>query len=377
VKLEAERKIGACAEEQVLLRCARPGPSNEIATRLAPMLDGPIDWRHLLALAEAHAMVPLLYSRLGKASDCPAPAEFSERLQGYFRATAAHNLYLTSELIRVLRLFEAEDIRAVPYKGPALATTAYGNLALREFDDLDVLVPKRDVRRAMELLQADRYRPAYDLTRSQEMACLDSQGQIALVHENDACVVELHTELAPKAVAFPIGPRLWDRLQTVSLQGARVKTLSPEDTLLTLSVHGGKHLWTRLRWICDVAMLIAACPDLDWDALLERGAELRVRRMLLVGLALAGDLLETAALFREPIGVRGAFERVAWHLRIRERLRDAARYAVNVVVAPTEADWLLVRLPAPLYPLYYLIRPLRLSAKYARYVWERAVGRGQ
>jgi hypothetical protein len=34
---------------------------------------------------------------------------------------------------------------AIFYKGPALAAMAYGNVALREFSDLDILMKKEDV----------------------------------------------------------------------------------------------------------------------------------------------------------------------------------------------------------------------------------------
>jgi len=54
-----------------------------------------------------------------------------------------HNFFLTKELLELLTLFEAHCIPASPYKGPALAIMAYGNLALRQFSDLNILVHKR------------------------------------------------------------------------------------------------------------------------------------------------------------------------------------------------------------------------------------------
>ena len=70
---------------------------------------------------------------------------------------AIHALYLTAELLRILRLLDAHAIRAVPLKGPALAQSLYGDLALREFCDLDVLVQETDLRKARGLLEAQGY----------------------------------------------------------------------------------------------------------------------------------------------------------------------------------------------------------------------------
>jgi hypothetical protein len=51
-------------------------------------------------------------------------------------------------------------------------------------------------------------------------------------------------------------------------------------------------------------------------------------------------------------------------LRARERLSDRARYLYRLATASTSEEWRLVSLPSSLAPLYGLIRPLRLVAKY-------------
>jgi hypothetical protein len=43
----------------------------------------------------------------------------------------------------------------VPFKGPALAVQAYGDLSLRQYDDLDLLIHEADVPRAYQLLIAN------------------------------------------------------------------------------------------------------------------------------------------------------------------------------------------------------------------------------
>jgi hypothetical protein len=141
-------------------------------------------------------------------------------LQDHFYKNTHRNLFLTGELLRLLNLFEAQGIFAIPYKGPALAAVAYGNLALREFADLDILIRKQDVQRAKELLTSAGYRPEDRLTRAQEAALLRNTHEHAF-RRDDKGLVDLHWGVVERHFSFPLDPeRLWERLERVSLGGA-------------------------------------------------------------------------------------------------------------------------------------------------------------
>ena len=78
---------------------------------------------------------------------------------------------------------------------------------------------------------------------------------------------------------------------SIDLNGTEVKTLSAADLLFSLCVHGSRHLWERLGWICDIAELLAR-HTFDWPTLLKRAAQADSDRMFLLGLYLAERLLE-------------------------------------------------------------------------------------
>jgi hypothetical protein len=181
---------------------------------------------------------------------------------------------------------------------------------------------------------------------------------------------------------------LWERLKPTSLAGKEVLTFSPEDLLLILCVHGAKHLWTNLIWVCDVAELLHVCKGLDWEWVMRQASTLGSQRMLLLGLFLAKSLLgaplpeeiekqvETdrmvkglarqvqQRLSREPNGSPGLWESSIFHLKARERLKDRICYCSRLAMSTTPGDWTFLPLPHPLFLLYYLIRPFRLAAKY-------------
>ena len=390
-------------EIELLLCCARVVRSPETAARIKALLHESMDWEYLLRTARRHGLAPLLYWHLSATYTSTVPENAFDRLRAHFRANSLRNLFLTGELLRILNAFEACEIPAIPYKGPALAASVYGNLALREFHDLDILVHRRDVPKAREVLASIGYQARYQLTRMQEAAFLRSQREHPFRRYDGKSVVELHWGIAEKQF-FPLDTeRLWERLNRIPLAGNTILNLSPENMLLILCVHGAKHAWERLEWICDVAELIRVHREgVGWEHLMAQACMLGNERMLLLGLFLASDLLGAALpeevsqrvradpivkalaewtceqLFREsnrPAGLleghEGAPAFHIFHLKVRERLQDRIRYLVSKPTALRGEDWELLPLPKFLFPLYYVLRMIRLTGKYGPRILKR------
>jgi hypothetical protein len=347
-------------------------------------------------------MAPLLYWHLDATSPEAVPENALDRLRSHFRSNSLRNLFLAGELLRILNVFEAHGIPAVPYKGPSLAVSVYGDLALREFCDLDILVHRHDVPQAKEALASMGYQARYRLTGAQEAAFLRSQCEHPFMREDGKSIVELHWGVAEKHFFSLDTECLWGRLDRIPLGGGTVLNLSPEDMLLILCVHGCRHAWERLGWVCDVAELVRVCQDMEWEWVMARASALGGERMLLLGLSLASDLLEAALpekvsqrlrgepivktlaigiceqLFRETDipggfleGYEGAPAFHTLHVKLKERLRDKIRYFVLKAVTLRGEDWDLLPLPRFLFPFYYVVRPIRLIGKYGPRMFKR------
>lgn len=243
-------------------------------------------------MARRHAVIPLLYHRI-RAMDFPGlpPADVAE-LQGLFVANIQHNLYLTGTLRAILRAFEARGIAALPYKGPALAMQLYGHIGLRQFGDLDILVRPQDARSAIELLFVQGYQPLYP--DGITTAVLNRFRKVCeLRHPDSQVCVELHWAFTSWTFYFPLDlASVWAGLDTLLVADEPVRTMGIEDTLLMLCVHGAKHQWGRLGWLCDVAALLRRYPDLDWPRLFTQADQLGGTRILLLGLHLAQAVLQ-------------------------------------------------------------------------------------
>ena len=104
--------------------------------------------------------------------------------------------------------------------------------------------------------------------------------------------VELHGSIVPED--FPFHQDLegvWERRERVSFAGMTVDSLTPEDLLLFLCVHGSRHLWMRLQWICDVAQLVKRQETMDWERIVKQANTSGGWRMFFLGIFLANDVL--------------------------------------------------------------------------------------
>jgi hypothetical protein len=381
-----ERMMSPAGPENGLLVCAaRRHLDAAKREQIRRLLREDLDWRYLLALADRHGMIPLLYCHL-KSVSAAVPPQIIAQLRDDSYEISRSNLSLTGELIKLLDLLEAHDLQAIPFKGPALALLAYGDVGLRQFTDLDILVRKRDALRVRELLVDRGFKPEPELTRGQEAALLRFDCAYTFV-DAKGVVLDVHWDFAPRYFSFDIDPnRLWGRLEPIAIGGKQLLTLSPEDLLLCLCIHGFTHIWERLGWICDIASLIER-EHIDWQFVLQNASRMGSQRVLSLGLFLAGELLEVpipqevsgkladaavAELGRQiqkqllaPRNAAvGIFAETRIHLKMRERKWDRVRACLRLVATPRSYDWRSLSLPEWLFFLYYLLRPVRLAQKY-------------
>src|SRR6266481_4525680 len=148
-------------EIELLIHCARASIDPERAERIRKLVAQGLNWDRLLKLAQRNGLSPLLYFHLNQICAAAVPTEQLEFLRDYFQKNSAFSLLLTGELVRLLKTFNENGIKAVPYKGPAIAVKLYGNLALRQFCDLDILVRQSDVWKASELITARGFEPHF------------------------------------------------------------------------------------------------------------------------------------------------------------------------------------------------------------------------
>lgn len=262
---------------QYLVHSLRAYLASEVAPLAAPQTESERD--ALLKLTAFHRVAPLFHKCLQEISlQTPLP-----KLEAYVRTVSIRGLLLTSELLRLLKHWEATGIETIPFKGSALAASLYGDPTLRHFDDLDVVVRKEEFQAAREIVFALGYQPR-ELHSYHE--------SFTLLRGNMEIVLELHWDFMPMPNVFPFNPHFDEavaRCETVSVGGYKALAFAPEDQLLYLCAHGSRHRWFRLQWICDVAQLLRTRRNLDWPRLMAQVKSSGGQRMLFLGMSLAHD----------------------------------------------------------------------------------------
>jgi hypothetical protein len=374
-------------EYVMLLACARSRMDERHALIIEGLSRSALDWVALAALGRRHSVFPLLYRQLAAVVPHAVPPDSLHRLKELYQGNTARNLFLLGELERVLRAMAEDGVTAIPYKGPVLAIAGYGDLSLRRFVDLDVIVRRDDVERAIGTLTDLGYRAEPVVSPSQQAFLIRTQHDLAFKRDEGRLIVELHWEVAPRQFAAELAAEdLWRSATIRSVGGSSVLTLAAEDMLLSLCVHGSKHLWERLAWVCDIAEWLASHPGLKWPELLTRAERTGQLRMLLVGLQLAAELLDAPlptlaataidadravarlvtqarqVIFRDPPRPPGMISSLRFNLLARRASVAKWNYLLHLLT-PTDADVRAFRAPRALQFMYYLVRPFRLLTK--------------
>lgn len=386
-------------EIRLLLCCAHSCISSIRAEQIKTLLYEDIDWDYLIQTALSHKVIPLLYWSLS--STCPeaVPQDRLAQLRDYFHGNARRNLFLTGELLKVLNLFATHKIPAIAFKGPILAASVYGQLALRQFCDLDIMIREQDTLNTEKLLNSQGYQLGLQLN-----------WQYHFVHQDSRVKLDIHyAGITPRERPLSLHFQyLWSRLKPISVAGTTVLTLQPEDLLLVLCVQVAKDCWEwreQLAKICDVAEAVRAHQRINWHQVIQQARLTGSERMLLLGLLLAQQLLgitlpdevlqrmqahpvvnrlaeqvrerlftmdRTSAAQRRPKYLDS--ERNRFYFRVRERLRDKVPYflhLVKLVITPTVEDYESLPLPTFFHCLYYLTRPFRLAGECLLLLWQR------
>ncbi|MHC1688632.1 MAG: nucleotidyltransferase family protein [Methanothrix sp.] len=379
-------------EFQVLLSACRVFLGTEEPARLeARLAQGP-DWDSLLRLANRHGVMPLLYRSISK--NCPqaVPQEWLRRLMLQYMQNAARNMKMTGELLRILDALKEAGIKAVPLKGPVLAQQVYGDVALRQFSDLDIMVVPVDVETALGIIQTRGYKCEHELSLSKRRSLQKTVHHHYLLNRESGIVIELHWTIAPSYYGLKADAALiLNRAKQASVMGKDLNIISQEDTLMLLCQHGTKHTWEKLSWICDLAGLVTG-ESIRLSSAEKREDEADAERVILIGILLVNELLgievpvdlrlrargdralvdfacqATKLLFLDSNGHKDLrkmqIDRSILYMSLYRSSCKKACYFIGMITNPADIDLGRAGPPDSMLPFYRLVKLLRMTVTY-------------
>lgn len=283
--------MSASASRTLLLACAQPWPDSTHKARIQGLLREPIDWHDVLKGASWHGVTPLLAMNLREIAGVPDQTRTD--LSRFERVNAFRSLHLAGQIRQTLVHLQRQGIEAIPWKGPALAFEAYGELTRRSSCDIDFLVKPGQLSTARDVLLNAGFtfeEKAQSLSPERRSRMEELSGEVRLMGPDRSFLLELHSQFLPLSLENPaILREMWDRSNVITGWDRQpMRSLALNDLLLTLCVHATKHGWDRLKWVADIAAVLTRNEtNLDWTKLLASADLYKLRGMLLLGIGLA------------------------------------------------------------------------------------------
>lgn len=352
--LHIEQQLFADPATALLLQAFRPRTD---AAAMASAIHAVTDWESVLDLAKRHRVLPLVARSLRSQDGLP------EDIQRSFKARAQRqalrSMHYAGELVRLMQRWRDVGVRALPLKGPALAYTLYGDVAARQFADLDVLVDPEQAGDAVRHLLSSGYHQVAPSRVFAPEELGDVQRRFGLKDLSFYCparriALELHWRpFKDPSIRLDFDPS-WP-------SGANWPELDPDALAVYILHHGSNHGYRRLLWLVDAAGLVERHPGIGWDRVRALAKANGLESSVALGLLLAHRLLGTdvpaaflpvlaqkaphlrrladRCLTASPDYVEGGRERLAWMRALDDRPLGRLRHTGRYLLKPSAAEW--------------------------------------
>ena len=207
------------------------------------------------------------------------PSFFRQQITEKHQQVLTQNLFLRIHQERILRLFDSHALDVIPLKGPWFAERYFGEIGARSSSDIDLVVRKEHLSKAIAHLRALGFHGPADYNPI-HFHCIMYR---FLEESNIPLNVELHWGVVIERTATQDVSQLWDTA-SVRRGYTHVKELSVQQTFYSICLHGSNHKMDSLKYVLDVTQLIYRNGDeLDYKKLAEQAsADKTYRRVFMV-----------------------------------------------------------------------------------------------
>jgi hypothetical protein len=236
------------------------------------------DWHNFLTLLEPHGIFPLIAFHVRTwPEECRPPQEIMKDLDRLFVLGAARNLRAGRQIQLVTDALKDANIPVILLKGPALARTVYPDPALRQSNDIDLLVQPQNLPAAEEILEKLGYVCPAKLFHISQHAYNNE----TFSAPGRGLAIELHWVVD---YMYDLFPKTW--LNDAFLRRIHIRsndlscdTFSHSDHLLFLAFHNVfQHGSMRLDWVYDISLMMGELrTENTWKELGQQSVEHHVR----------------------------------------------------------------------------------------------------
>ena len=333
-----------------------------------------VDWNDVYQVATVHRIRQIVYQVM---TSCKAIIDQNavQKFRTHCLAFSGFAFERKRESERIIRILQQKEIPAKMYKGLAFAEAAYGDIGMREFSDMDIIIPEGAVPEIIKVMQQEGYNmlhenyynrfPEIYLKRTKDISFYKKAGNKLYGFEFHYRQSKYHMEL---------------QLSFADILGhdylSMNRTLNAEDHFSLMLINNGvSDYFPNLRSVMDLTLLFRnsfnnIAPALHSD----------LAHFLFLWQQLAATLLEypesstdlhkqTAILISKILSKRSNnkgnyLKRSLFRYRMKISFKGQLSFmlkCMHLALMPCEDDISVFKLPW--FFLYYFTKPYRLVSK--------------
>ena len=255
------------------------------------------NYKIFIIILRRQGILPIVYKNLQfiyKQTQKKELQDLIDILKPHYLNISKKNILLSSELIYLSKILNKNNIKFISFKGPTLSKIAYGDITIRQYSDLDILIQKKDFIYIANVLISKGFKPLYPIdTFIDNKVMFEMNNDCPFYDSKRGISIEVHWDFFRKLALNTKKFKPWQNIQTININNYNLYILQNETYLVYHTLHASKHIWERLEWIVDVDRFIRAIPTLDWDKMINMAKELGALKMFLLGIYLSKHYFDT------------------------------------------------------------------------------------
>ncbi len=248
------------SEDKLILSSVKINPSVTELEQIDCLILEVNNWDYFTKTIINRGIAPLLYKKLALVRNSPMiPDTVIAKLQQTYYATISRGTILLDYFQNIADAFSKQSISIIALKGVYLSENLYHDIGLRQFSDIDLLVPEEDGEKCLAILENMGYRAASAIKISKFV-----NSQFDVVHYAPMVLngvsIEIHIKLHRKGEKYNlITSEIWKNTIPAIVNKRNVFALGSNDLLIHLCVHLDKHFQmgkVQFTCLCDITNML-------------------------------------------------------------------------------------------------------------------------
>jgi hypothetical protein len=355
-----------------------------------------IQWDHFFKSCRLQKVRSVVYKSV---VSCNIPHKTRQHIRSELIFLAKRHLHLALETERIIKLLEKNNITAFPYKGAAFSKQFFGDLASRDITDIDLIIQKSDIYKVIEIMKNDGYvselEDIFHYLGDDYFFYYKDYNFNTFSNGKRVIHLEFHWDVAERILGMPqnTADLIYKPYDKSPIINHELTFIDPTAHFTALLVHHTrKDVLKQLKTLIDIG---AAMQDqfnlLNHDELKCYISNLNLQQSFAVSQALLYKLFNITPTFSSSTTISKKTIKNFTHQLLGNKLPDiyylSRLYIVNHILLrddfskkvkflfnftwffsyPTTADFQFIRLPKPLFFIYFFLKPVRMVSQRWRY----------